>query len=353
MGDLRYVKDFDFPSDRGFTGSAGKSTVKGYMRGGKVKKSVGQGGAHQKMPKTVKARGGTVGVVTEPGPKSRKPKANMTKAARGGSMHDKLMAEGGKMGYAKGGYAKAKDTSAEFDMRSKPMASMDSGTYPPQSSNEAEKEAGGRKRVRPKFKKGGKVARVRMITKRQKEHSDRMAKDSPANPDHSKGKGRSKKGMPKTVKAEGGLAKYADGGSVSPKDVPGTGGARRAADKIKERENRVRSTVNEALKSARASQSGGSPRPKPAKKDKPPKKGPKTIYREDENGTPTFTDVPKTGTPVRMRRARGGSVKKSEVRRIAKDVADSTMDRHIRAPRPKGHGTKPRGGRSRVRGGGY
>jgi hypothetical protein len=46
--------------------------------------------------------------------------------------------------------------------------------------------------------------------------------------------------------------------------------------------------------------------------------------------------------------ARGGSVEK-----VARRVAEKVMDRHIRSPRPKGHGTKPRGGRSRVRGGGY
>jgi hypothetical protein len=37
-GGLQYVKDFSFPADQGFTGSAGRSEVKGYMRGGSVKK---------------------------------------------------------------------------------------------------------------------------------------------------------------------------------------------------------------------------------------------------------------------------------------------------------------------------
>jgi len=35
---LRYVKDFEFPSEFGFSRSAGKQQVKGYARGG-----VGQG----------------------------------------------------------------------------------------------------------------------------------------------------------------------------------------------------------------------------------------------------------------------------------------------------------------------
>ena len=31
-----YVKDFDFPASQGFSGSAGKTIVKGYARGGSV-----------------------------------------------------------------------------------------------------------------------------------------------------------------------------------------------------------------------------------------------------------------------------------------------------------------------------
>lgn len=37
----RYVTDFEFPSDAGFTGSAGMQHVKGYARGGPVKKAMG------------------------------------------------------------------------------------------------------------------------------------------------------------------------------------------------------------------------------------------------------------------------------------------------------------------------
>ena len=33
---FKYVSDFEFPSDCGFSGSAGKTMVKGYARGGKV-----------------------------------------------------------------------------------------------------------------------------------------------------------------------------------------------------------------------------------------------------------------------------------------------------------------------------
>ena len=35
---FRYVSEFEFPSDKGFSGSAGATSVKGYCRGGKVMK---------------------------------------------------------------------------------------------------------------------------------------------------------------------------------------------------------------------------------------------------------------------------------------------------------------------------
>lgn len=38
---VKYVKDFEFPSDKGFTGSAGAQHVKAYARGGTVKKAMG------------------------------------------------------------------------------------------------------------------------------------------------------------------------------------------------------------------------------------------------------------------------------------------------------------------------
>ena len=338
MGDLKYG-EFEFPSDRGFTGSAGKTAVSGYMRGGKVKAThekkaaakkrpviPAAGGGHMKhgkhvggpdpaaeypksqarqtMPKNVKARGGkmkkarggTVGVVTEPGPKQAKHKSTFTAAARGGSTHDKLMKHGKRMGYAQGGYATAKDTSSEFDMKSKKQDTMDHGTYAKGAyANEAEKEAGGRKKVRPKFAEGGGVK----TGGRQAAEARRKVYKGKRNVDHTKGKGKSKKGMPKNVKARGGLAQYAEGGNVSVEDVPGTGGARRAAEKIKERERRTRRVADEAKKYARQT----SPSTKPRTHDRPPakKQAPRRIYREDEGGVPTFTDVPKTGTPYKRR----------------------------------------------------
>ena len=34
---LQYVDKFEFPKEQGFTGSAGKHPVRGYMRGGRVR----------------------------------------------------------------------------------------------------------------------------------------------------------------------------------------------------------------------------------------------------------------------------------------------------------------------------
>ncbi len=155
---LTYVNEFTFSKEQGFTGSAGVHSVKGYQRGGRVSK------------------------------------ASPVAAAEGGSIHAQLRTEGAKLGYSYGG--KVKNTSSEFVAKKGPMPSMDSATDPGRPANQAEKETGGRKRTLPGLMKGGGVHAVR---------SRPMKK--------SKGtrKG-SKKGMPKNVKAQGGLASYMGGG---------------------------------------------------------------------------------------------------------------------------------------------
>lgn len=250
---LQYVSEFSFSKEQGFTGSAGVQHVKGYARGGHVKtdpvkaaaqkhRAPGPGAARGGHMKDDYSHGGTVGVTTERGPKSKRPKDTMTKAARGGSMHDKLYAEGGDMGYARGG--QVKDTSGEFDMTSKAQDTMDSGVQPKRKGrNQASIEAGGTKRVKLKFGHGGGVHKTH--------HARRKA---------------SKKSMPRDVKAEGGLAKYAEGGGVN---ILGTGGARGAARAVSERQERVRSTVKEALSGAKKSKSGN-PRPQARTHDKAP-----------------------------------------------------------------------------------
>jgi hypothetical protein len=200
---LTYVKDFSFPAEQGFTGSAGVHKVKGYMRGGHVKKMAEGGkfgkpgdkypnkGARQTMPASVKSHGGQVGLH-----KSASRRApGTTRSAHGGSVHDRLKHEGGKMGYKYGG--QVKNTSAEFVEKHGKQDTMDHGVQPAQTGrNQQEVEAGGNKRLKPGYKKGGYmkggVHKVRASARR-------------------KASGR---GMPKNVKAKGGLMAYAVGGAV-------------------------------------------------------------------------------------------------------------------------------------------
>jgi hypothetical protein len=115
MSDFRVVDEFEFPSESGFSGSAGQKPVKGYMRGGQVKKPA------------------------EP------------------SVQDELHTAGQAMGFKKGGMVK-KDTSAEFVQKKGPQKTMDSGVQPKRRGrNQASVEAGGTKRVKMKYKKGGGV----------------------------------------------------------------------------------------------------------------------------------------------------------------------------------------------------
>ena len=297
---MQYVKEFSFPAEQGFTGSAGKSSVKGYMRGGAVKATHETANANKPRAPSVKAsHGGTVGVTTKRGPKSRRPKNTMTKAAQGGSVHDKLYAAGDEMGYARGG--QVKDTSSEFVQKAKPMASMDDGVQPARRGRtQADVEAGGTKRLKPRFKKGGGVHPVRSKPRKLK---GMTIKGKMTDSEYAAAVKASKKDMPKNVKARGGLMEYAEGGSVSPPSVGmlGKGAAANAARAARTREERVRSTVDEALAGQRKSQQA-SPRPKARVQDKPaPKKD--HIYREDKEGVPTFTDVPKVGRRVGKRGA--------------------------------------------------
>ncbi|QGH72191.1 MAG: hypothetical protein [Caudovirales sp. ctOwN3] len=72
----KYVKEFEFGSDKGYTGSAGQTVVKGYARGGSCKKGYAKGGRvdpevreavhkhernmHPKEPLTPMKKGGKV-----------------------------------------------------------------------------------------------------------------------------------------------------------------------------------------------------------------------------------------------------------------------------------------------------
>jgi hypothetical protein len=219
---LTYVKDFTFPSEQGFTGSAGKESVKSYQRGGRVKKMAeggyygkpgdkypklksGPAGKRAAMPKNVKGKGGPVkkqlGGFMGPEREIAVDDVKITvPKMKGGSVHDKLKHEGAKMGYAYGGQVKESDTSGEFKQKRGKQNTMDHGVQPAQKGrNQAEIEAGGNKRLKAGYMKGGGVHRVRGQVSSREANALRRA---------------SKKGMPKNVKAHGGLARYAAGGAV-------------------------------------------------------------------------------------------------------------------------------------------
>lgn len=212
---LTYVKDFSFPAEQGFTGSAGVHHVRGYKRGGPVKKA--KGGPVKKqmggliggpMGKLGQDREIVVDDVTISMPKMK-----------GGSVHDKLYKEGGKMGYAYGG--RVKNTSSEFVQTRGKQKTMDHGNQPARRGrNQAEIEAGGTKRLKPGLKKGGHIkgvassgggaladaafVRVKQVLKRSK----KMRAPKKA------GVAASAKGMPKNVKAKGGEVCYSQGGVI-------------------------------------------------------------------------------------------------------------------------------------------
>lgn len=246
---LTYVKDFEFPAEQGFTGSAGKNTVKGYMRGGHVK---AEAGARRKasganMPANVKSHGGSVGITTTQSkkmPQKARQAAAAKKSAKKGhgggvSMNDKLYAAGEQMGYAKGGYA-SMNTDAEFLMKTSKQDTMDNAIYPAQSTTQADKEAGGRPRLKPKFKYGGKVHTVRNVSAKSRRKA-------------------SGKNMPKNVKNRGGLAQYATGGEVSPSDV-GSGIAARNIKVEKVRQGAVKERGDKAIAASQAAM-GMQPKP--------------------------------------------------------------------------------------------
>ena len=225
---LTYVSEFSFPAEQGFTGSAGVHKVKGYMRGGHVKKTGtanANKGGHMKY-----GEGGYYGKpgdkypTLKSGPRGKQgsslPK-NVKKHGGKVSMHDKLKHEGGKMGYAYGG--QVKNTSAQFKQTRGKQDTMDHGVQPAQTGrNQAEVEAGGNKRLKAGYRKGGAIKgpkegvhRVRStigstVLKGLKKIKGVMSEGDRA----AARRIAAGKNMPKNVKAHGGLAKYAHGGAA-------------------------------------------------------------------------------------------------------------------------------------------
>jgi hypothetical protein len=189
--------DFEFPAEQGFTGSR----VKGYKRGGPVKKMAGGFmGPEREI---------AVDDVTVTVPR-----------AKGGVVHNKLVKHGAKMGFAYGG--RVKDTSGEFKAKRGKQKTMDTGVQPARrgknARNAAQAEAGGTGRLLPGLKKGGSIkgradsgggalvdaalARAKKVLKPNKKMKPPKTYKAAA------------KGMPTNVKCQGGTVNKARGGSV-------------------------------------------------------------------------------------------------------------------------------------------
>mgnify|MGYP003674237910 CR=1 FL=1 len=215
---LTYVKDFSFPAAQGFSGSAGSNEVKGYMRGGTVKKAP-----------VKKAKGGTT-------------------MRDGRDMHSQLYDQGMQMGFMRGGKVKKMGMPTSRG----PQDTMDTGNQPARKGrNQAEIEAGGTKRMKPGYQKGGEVEVEVVVGNKtvRKSNSGTMNKKAKGGKVHSirgvassgggaladaalkkakaalrservmkkpekAGTAASKKGMPKNVKMAGGMVRKARGGSV-------------------------------------------------------------------------------------------------------------------------------------------
>jgi hypothetical protein len=221
--------EFEFPAEQGFTGSR----VKGYKRGGAVKKMAG---GFMGPEREIQVDDVTI----------------TTPRAKGGAVHNKLVKHGAKMGFAYGG--RVKDTSGEFKAKRGKQKTMDSGVQPARrgknARNAAQAEAGGTGRLLPGLKKGGSIkgkkdsgggaladaalrrAREVLKPKKHKMKKPEKAIDRAMRKGLSKLKGTmsdgdrkamkgiagglkaSKEGMPKNVKMAGGMVHKARGGSV-------------------------------------------------------------------------------------------------------------------------------------------
>lgn len=212
-GGLQYVSDFSFPSDQGFTGSA-----KGYKRGGPVKKMAGgfmgpeREIAVDDVTVTVpRAKGGRVGLHKSAARRA----VGTTRSAKGGSVHNKLVEHGAKMGFAYGG--RVKDTSSEFKAKRGKQKTMDHGVQPARrgknARNAAQAEAGGTGRLLPGLKEGGRVdSGGGALADAAIKHAKKVL--APKKAVLKKPLKASAAGMPKNVKCKGGSVGYARGGSI-------------------------------------------------------------------------------------------------------------------------------------------
>jgi hypothetical protein len=200
--------EFEFPSEQGFTGSR----VKGYKRGGPVKKMAGgfMGPEREIQVDDV--------TITTPRAKGGYMK---------GGMHGKLKKAGAKMGYKYGGqvkkYGASGDTSDEFKMKKGKQKTMDHGVQPARrgknARNQAEAEAGGTGRLKPGLKKGGYMKAAASsgggaLADAALKHAKKVLHGKHKLKAPKNARQASKAGMPKNVKCKGGSVGYARGGSI-------------------------------------------------------------------------------------------------------------------------------------------
>lgn len=84
----KYVKEFEFGSDKGYTGSAGQTVVKGYARGGKASCKMAEGGlADLKQDKQM------ITAAVHKHERAQHPGKPLTKLKRGGKVMEKATGE--------------------------------------------------------------------------------------------------------------------------------------------------------------------------------------------------------------------------------------------------------------------
>lgn len=102
---VKYVKDFEFPSDKGFSGSAGQQMVRAYARGGAVKKAGGGAVSDKERTATV-AQQERMTRAAQRAPEDTVRAVRSTAAKGAGAISDReraLLARNAKLGLKKGG----------------------------------------------------------------------------------------------------------------------------------------------------------------------------------------------------------------------------------------------------------
>lgn len=213
---LKYVKEFDFPSDAGFTGSAGKQMVRGYARGG-------QPAGQAKVGKVMGEFGkGKLHSGSKAGPLVKNPKQAvaiaLSEARKAGAKIPVKRAEGGpaKDEKPKSAYLKPETEQAKKAREERAQALME------RAEKNADKLARG-----PGYEEGGKVKPAVMPGRSGSAPDNRPVNTGLARAAEMSGRTMPVTGRPAMKK--GGKVKKADGGMVNALGRPELTGLARAA----------------------------------------------------------------------------------------------------------------------------